>query len=44
MAKKTEEAPIARRSSYIDVNTGQQTPQPTPTTELPLSQAEPPET
>lgn len=35
MAKKTEEAPIARRSSYIDVNTGQQTPQPTPTTELP---------
>ena len=35
MAKKTEEAPIARRSSYIDANTGQQTPQPTPTTELP---------
>ncbi len=35
MTKKTEEAPIARRSSYIDVNTGQQTPQPTPTTELP---------
>lgn len=35
MAKKTEEAPIARRSNYIDVNTGQQTPQPTPTTELP---------
>ena len=34
MAKKTEEAPIARRSSYIDVNTGQQTPQSTPTTEL----------
>ena len=23
MAKKTEEAPVARRSSYIDVNTGQ---------------------
>lgn len=35
MTKKTEEAPIARRSSYIDVSTGQQTPQPTPTTELP---------
>ena len=35
MAKKTEEAPITRRSSYIDVNTGQQTPQPTPTTEMP---------
>jgi hypothetical protein len=35
MTKKTEEAPIARRASYIDANTGQQTPPDTPTTELP---------
>ena len=35
MAKKTEEAPIMRRSSYISASTGKQTPEPTPTTELP---------
>lgn len=35
MIKNTEETPIVRRSNYIDVNTGQQTPQFTPTTELP---------
>lgn len=33
MTKKTEETPIMHRSSYIDVNTGQQTTQPVPTTE-----------
>ena len=35
MTKKTEETPIMHRSSYIDVNTGQQTTQPVPTTETP---------
>ena len=35
MTKKTEEAPIMHRSSYIDVNTGQQTTPHTPTTETP---------
>lgn len=35
MTKNTEETPIMHRSSYIDVNTGQQMTQPVPTTETP---------